>query len=79
MLMAAPLTQTTTLCEYAQEKSPLTKATESLYSILKEFLDCLQTMTAGLHFFLFVSHYLTKMLMRSSFGTLYCELCLVWT
>lgn len=77
--MTDPLIKTATLCEYAQEKSPLTKATGSFHSV---FFICFKLSANNdkqlVCIVLFVSHYLTKMLMRSSFGTLCCELCSVW-
>lgn len=45
--MTDPLIQTVTLCEFAQEKPPLTKATGSFHSIFLFVLNCLQTMASS--------------------------------
>lgn len=55
--MTDPLIQTATLCKYAQEKSPLTKATVRLHSLFLFALSCLQTIASS-WFILFYLHFI---------------------
>lgn len=54
MLMTVPLIQTTNLCQYAQEKSSLTKVTGSFYTFFLKFVlnCCKQWQADGLSVFL---------------------------